>query len=156
MHVKKIFVTLLLVNFSLSSFAEKFEADDITGYWLTKEEKAVIQVYKNGDNFEGKLVWLVDLHTGKKKEVLDDKNPEEELQNRSLLNLKNLSGFKYDDGEWTGGNIYDPKSGKTYSAKMKLEGKDDLSLRGYVGIPLFGRTSEWKRQSSIIPDKYSK
>ena len=53
-----------------------------------------------------------------------------------------------------GGEIYDPESGKTYSAKMSLESPDTLSLRGYVGIPLFGRPSTWSRQKSKIPDEY--
>ena len=156
MHAKKILLTLLLASFSFSSFAEKFKADDIVGFWLTKEERAVIEIYKEGESFEGKLVWLIDIHTGKKKEILDVNNPDEKLQKRSLQGLKNLEGFKFDGDEWTGGTIYDPKKGKTYSAKMKLESKDELHLRGFVGIPLFGRTSEWKRQASNIPDKYKK
>jgi uncharacterized protein (DUF2147 family) len=156
MHAKKILLTLLLASFSFSSFSEKFKADDIVGFWLTKEERAVIEIYKEGESFEGKLVWLIDIHTGKKKEILDVNNPDNKLQKRSLQGLKNLEGFKFDGDEWTGGTIYDPKKGKTYSAKMKLESKDELHLRGFVGIPLFGRTSEWKRQSSNIPDKYKK
>jgi uncharacterized protein (DUF2147 family) len=155
MHAKKILLTVLLVSLSFNTLAEKFAESDILGFWLTKEERAVIEIYKNGDTFEGKLVWLIDIHTGKSKEVLDAENPEEELQSRSLQGLVNLKGFKFDGGEWTGGEIYDPKKGKNYSANMKLENKDELHLRGYVGIPLFGRTSEWKRQKGAVPNKYS-
>jgi len=155
MLTKKIFASLLLLSFSAVTFAEKFNPDDIVGYWLTKEERAVIEVYKDGEEFAGKLVWLIDLHTGAKKEVLDAENPDKKLQSRSLLGLKNLWGFKFKDGEWVGGEIYDPKKGKTYSANMKLVNKDELHLRGYVGVPLFGRTSEWKRQKNIIPDNFS-
>src|SRR5690606_4566928 len=88
------------------------------------------------------------IHDGE-KEVLDVNNPDEKLRNRSLLGLKNLDGFKFDDGEWTGGEIYDPKKGKTYSANMEIEdGK--LHLRGYVGVPLFGRTAVWERSETVI------
>jgi uncharacterized protein (DUF2147 family) len=156
MHARKILLTLLLASLSFNSFAEKFVADDIVGFWLTKEERAVIEIVKNGEEFEGKLVWLIDIHTGKKKDVLDIQNPDEKLQARSLQGLKNLEGFKFDGEEWNGGEIYDPKKGKNYSANMKLENKNELHLRGYVGIPLFGRTSEWKRQKGALPDKYSK
>lgn len=96
MHMKKIFAVLLLLNFSTAAFAEKFKADDILGFWLTKEERAVIEIYKNGDKYEGKLVWLIDIHTGKKTEILDDKNPDEKLQKRSLQGLVNLKGFSFD------------------------------------------------------------
>jgi uncharacterized protein (DUF2147 family) len=55
-----------------------------------------------------------------------------------------LSGFTYEDGRWTGGEIYDPKSGKTYSCNMKLKA-NKLEIRGYVGLSLFGRTTTWTR-----------
>ncbi len=70
------------------------------------------------------------------------------------MGLVNLEGFKFDDGEWEDGTIYDPKSGKTYSATMELDGKNLLKIRGYVGISLFGRTTEWTRQKSKTPDKF--
>ena len=40
------------------------------------------------------------------------------------------------------GTIYDPKSGKTYSCKMTIDG-NKLKIRGYIGISLFGRTEVW-------------
>lgn len=154
MLVKKIFVSLLLISFSSTVFAEKFSDADILGFWLTESGKGVIEVYKNGEEFEGKLVWIQDIHEGLVKDKLDKHNPDEKLQKRSILNLRNLSGFKFKSNEWSGGKIYDPKSGKTYSSYMKLENINQLNLRGYVGIPLFGRTSEWKRQKGSIPDRY--
>lgn len=152
MHAKKILLILSLVSLSLSSLAKEYNADDITGFWLTKEKRAVIEITKVDDKFEGKLVWLIDIHNGTKKDILDVENPNKDLQKRSLQGLKNLEGFTFDDGQWTGGSIYDPKSGKTYSAKMKLENINELHLRGYVGIPLFGKTSEWTRQKSRVPN----
>ncbi len=43
-----------------------------------------------------------------------------------------------------GGTIYDPGSGTTYWCRLTLDG-DRLLLRGYVGVPLFGRTTAWIR-----------
>jgi len=34
---------------------------------------------------------------------------------------------------------------------MVLEGDDDLKLRGYVGVPLFGRNSFWTRHTGDFP-----
>jgi uncharacterized protein (DUF2147 family) len=60
--------------------------------------------------------------------------------------LQILRGFTYaDDRLWSGGKIYDPKSGNDYSAKMTLVDERNLELRGYVVIPLFGRTEKWTR-----------
>ena len=50
------------------------------------------------------------------------------------------------DGKtWTDGRVYDPESGKTYQGRITLEQEDTLKLRGFVGAPVFGRTSTWTR-----------
>jgi uncharacterized protein (DUF2147 family) len=49
------------------------------------------------------------------------------------------------DGTWTDGSIYDPASGYTYRCQLSLDGNDRLRLRGYVGVPLIGRTTTWTR-----------
>lgn len=48
------------------------------------------------------------------------------------------------NGEWGGGKILDPKTGKIYSAKMTLQG-NKLLVRGYVGVSILGRTQTWVR-----------
>lgn len=132
------------------------KADDLLGFWLSEGDDAVIKIEQKKDKFQGDIVWLKAVHTGEVEEKLDEKNPKEELRDRSLIGLTILEGFEFEDGQWIGGTIYDAKSGKTYSAKMKLEDKDTLSLRGYVGISLFGRTSKWTRQESMVPKNYVK
>lgn len=49
-------------------------------------------------------------------------------------------------GAYDGGEILDPDSGGIYRSSMTLasDGKR-LTVRGYIGIPLFGRTQEWQR-----------
>lgn len=56
-----------------------------------------------------------------------------------------LSGFvPSGDGEWTG-QLYNRENGKTYSARMSLPMPDQLQIRAYVGLPLFGKTQVWRR-----------
>ena len=46
-----------------------------------------------------------------------------------------------------GGRILDPESGRIYDCEMRLA--DDgttLVVRGYVGLPAFGRTLRWVRE----------
>ncbi len=40
-----------------------------------------------------------------------------------------------------GGQVYDPRNGKTYSGTITMAGKDRLELRGYIMVSLIGRTS---------------
>jgi uncharacterized protein (DUF2147 family) len=46
---------------------------------------------------------------------------------------------------WRDGSLYDPESGNTYSGKLSLNPDGTLSLRGYLGISLLGRTEHWTR-----------
>jgi uncharacterized protein (DUF2147 family) len=58
-----------------------------------------------------------------------------------------LWGLKQDGNEYTGGQILDPKNGKTYRAKMKLtDGGKKLEVRGFIGVSMFGRSQTWIRQ----------
>ena len=125
------------------SFAQN--ADAVTGNWLNEEKDAKVQIYRHGDKYSGKLVWIARaLEDDGKTPRKDSKNPDAALRGRGLLNLVILSGFVFEDGEWTDGKIYDPKSGKTYSSKMKLKG-NTLEIRGYVGLSMFGRTTVWTK-----------
>ena len=135
------FVTMLV----LPAYSQN-NADDIIGVWLTSgKEPAKIQVYKSGEKFYGKIIWLKNpIENGKQK--VDTNNPDEAKRSNPIIGLVMLTGFKFDgDEEWKGGDIYDPESGKTYSSYMYLKDKNTLKVRGYVGISLFGRTESWTR-----------
>ena len=81
------------------------------------------------------------------KAKTDPLNPDEKLRSRSRMGMVIMYNFIYDDGNvWDDGNIYDPKSGNEYSGTMTLTSENSLDLRGYVGIPIFGRTSTWSRK----------
>jgi uncharacterized protein (DUF2147 family) len=121
-------------------------ADAILGKWINPSGEGQIQIYKKGNLFFGKLAWIKepdDKATGKPK--LDVNNPDKSLQSRPILGLELLKNFKFDgDDVYEDGTIYDPKSGKTYSCKMTLNG-NKLKIRGFVGISLLGRSEVWTR-----------
>jgi uncharacterized protein (DUF2147 family) len=63
-----------------------------------------------------------------------------------LVGLQVLWGFHPDGGQWSGGQVLDPETGKIYRASLMLEdGGRKLRLHGYIGIPLLGRTEYWVR-----------
>ena len=136
-------LTSLILIASLISFVahSQNKADDITGIWLTGgKEPAKIQIYKSGEKFYGKIIWLKN-PTDNAKQKLHINNPDKEKRSNLIIGLIMLKNFKFDgDDEWKGGDIYDPESGKTYNSYMYLNDLSTLKVRGYVGISLLGRT----------------
>lgn len=136
---------LFLITISASAFAQN-KGDAILGKWLTGTGKAHIEIYKDKNQYFGKIVWLKNPLNEEGKPKLDKNNPDEKLQSRPLMGLVNLSNFDYEgDNEYENGKIYDPESGKTYSCIMTLKDADKLHVRGYIGISLIGRTDTWTR-----------
>ena len=126
--------------------------DDILGIWKTELDESKVEVYRCGEKICGKIVWLkrpvyTDGSDGQVgTPIIDRKNSDPNLRNRLLIGLQILQGFsEQGDATWGGGSCYDPKSGKSYRGKIRLATPDRLELRGFVGIPLFGRSSAWTR-----------
>jgi len=68
------------------------------------------------------------------------------MKDRPIVGLEVLWGFRQDGNQWSGGQALDPENGKVYRASLALEdGGEKLKVRGYIGIPLFGRTQHWLR-----------
>mgnify|MGYP006176907449 FL=1 len=141
-----ILATLVFFSFS----AAQDEADAIVGVWKNGEGTGMVRIYKNGDKYQGKIVWLKepnDPETGKPK--LDKNHPDESVRSRPVLGLVNSWGFEYKGKKlWDDGKIYDPKNGNTYDCTMKLKDQNSLEVRGYIGVSIIGRTDVWTRQVS--------
>lgn len=132
-----LFTTVLFLNLSAKA------QDAIERIWFNAEKSAKIQIFKAKDQkFYGKIIWLKEPNrNGKPK--LDDNNPNEQLAKQPLMGLAVLKGFeKTEKDVYENGTIYDPKNGKTYCCTIKHKGKQ-LDVRGYIGISLIGRTTEW-------------
>ncbi|GHE28349.1 hypothetical protein GCM10017764_08400 [Sphingobacterium griseoflavum] len=136
-RMKKIALTCFAVLLTFFVFAQA--SDPIIGKWQNPSGEGKIEIYKKGNKYFGKLYWIKDAN---KK---DEKNPDASLRGRKIQGLEILTNFTKNGDTYQDGQIYDPKSGKTYSCKMTLKGKDKLDIRGYMGVSLLGRTETWKR-----------
>jgi uncharacterized protein (DUF2147 family) len=126
-------------------------ADTPEGRWLTQDKGGVVEVYRCGDPLCGRLLWFQMRSLHDNPRALDIQNPTLGLRNRSLCGLVILWGFRPDGQDhWSGGSAYDPESGHTYSGEMTMTPDGHLSLRGYIGISLFGRSEEWTRYTQPI------
>ena len=138
--MKKILFCMVLMLATAALYAQ-----DVVGKWKLEDGTAIVEVYKQGDVFNGKIVWLENPNEPDGTPAKDTENPDPKLRSRQLINLNMLSGLKKNGTEYTGGTIYDPGNGKTYNCSMKVEG-DVLKVRGSLDKKgLLGRTMDWFR-----------
>jgi uncharacterized protein (DUF2147 family) len=137
-------VFVALAIFGLQAMANA-QADKLEGFWYNDIKDAKIQIYTGNDGkLYGKIVWLKE-PTKNGVAKLDEKNSRESQRSKPLVGLIILKGFKKDgENSYNRGTIYDPQNGKTYDCTINYKGKT-LSIRGYIGISLFGRTTVWER-----------
>lgn len=124
------------LSFSQSIFGKWKTIDDETG-----KEKGIVEIYEHKGKIYGKIIEIFD--TSKKH--LKCEKCEGEDHNKPILGMNIIKGLKKNDEVYDGGRITDPKNGKSYHCKITLDGKDKLIVRGYIGIPLFGRSQTWIR-----------
>lgn len=144
----RLFAPLVLIGLSAFSTLQQNEEDAIIGIWKNGEGTGMIRIYKNGEKYQGRIVWLKepnDPETGQPK--LDKNHPDETVRSRPVMGLINTWGFQYKGKKvWDEGKIYDPKNGNTYDCTIKMKDNNTLEVRGYIGVSLIGRTDTWTRQ----------
>jgi len=118
-------------------------SESIVGTWLSSDKDGKIEIYKKGDKYYGKLVWLKEPNEADGTPKVDDENPDASKRNVPLKGLVIVNNFEFEDGFWQNGTVYDPTNGKTYKGEMWMDGKNTLRLRGYVSF--LHRTESWTR-----------
>lgn len=117
-------------------------ANGVVGTWKTiddetKQPKALVQISESASGeLSGKIVKLFN-NPDAVCSKCDGAN-----KDKPVVGMNILWGLKKDGDAWEGGKILDPKTGKVYSAKLKVAG-DKLEVRGFLGMALLGRTQTW-------------
>jgi len=154
--VRRLVFAAIIAAFASTAAAQN--GADVYGKWQTESTNAHVELYRCADPGRGvvcgKVVWLRNATNpdgspaASVEDVRDVKNPEESLRSRKILGLEFLYGFKAADGEagtYDSGKIYNAEDGDTYSARIRLENPDTLVLRGFVLMPMLGKSQTWAR-----------
>lgn len=145
-------VMLMLISCTMGKYAmaaSTVSNDLPVGLWRTIDDvsgqpKAVIQISATDDNhLAGKIVKLFKDPT-KLCTACDG-----EKRNQPILGMTVMTQLAQNQShpdQWTDGKILDPKTGKLYHCNVRLsDNGQKLNVRGYIGMPLFGRSQTWIR-----------
>ena len=111
----------------------------------TNAEKAQIRITEAGGVYSGKIEKL--LAADAKQDGVCDKCSDDR-KDKPMIGLEIIRGVKRGEAEntWEGGTILDAAEGKIYKVRMQsADGGKKLEVRGYVGMPMLGRTQTWIR-----------
>ena len=117
------------------------------GLWTTTDDKTGkvrgrVRVYEQGGRYFARI-----------EAALQGEDPaarctvcKDDRKDQLYIGLVIMRNMQLKDGEYSGGDILDPDTGKVYRCKFKLDaGGTRLIVRGYIGISLFGRSQTWQR-----------
>jgi uncharacterized protein (DUF2147 family) len=142
--MKKFIIALSLASIAGFAFAE---ASTPVGVWKTIDdetgkEKSYVRITDNGGVLTGKIEKLINPKEADPKctKCTDDR------KDQPVVGMTIIRNVKQDGDQWDGGDILDPNNGKVYKVRLKTE--DDgkkLNVRGYIGVPMLGRSQTWIR-----------
>jgi uncharacterized protein (DUF2147 family) len=147
--MKKLFTAMLVIA-ACNPLIGWAQDDSPVGLWKNIDDhsgkpRALIRIVEQGNEFNGRIEKLF-LEPGEEQNPKCDKC-EGALKDQPTLGMTILTGFTRIDAEYKNGMILDPENGKLYKSKISLsEDGTKLTVRGYIGIPLFGRSQTWLRE----------
>lgn len=124
---------VLIFSLALSEPARAATPNDVAGDWATPGLGAIVRLAPCANDRErlcGRLIWAWD----------------PSRVQRGAIGSEMLRNFRWRSDTWTGGEVFNPEDGRTYSGSIRPDG-EVLRLRGCAGP--FCQTQVWRRLSSI-------
>jgi uncharacterized protein (DUF2147 family) len=116
------------------------------GRWKTIDDKtgkpkAIVRIYEENGRLFGRIEATLQPDAKKTCEKCKDAR-----KDQPIIGMVILRGLTPHEGEFSGGDILDPDNGSVYRCKLRLEDRGaTLSVRGYIGFSLLGRSQTWQR-----------
>lgn len=148
----KLALTIVMMPAAAASGFAAASASEVTGLWLDGSGRAGIEIVRCGTQLCGRIRWLREPQAADGRPKADVHNENPALRSRPLCGVPMLEGFvPAGPDSWEDGRIYNPEDGATYHATLRLQSDGTLRVRGYVGVPLFGKSQIWSRPATPLP-----
>lgn len=143
-HTNRILAALILAVAPALALAQATPV----GLWKTiddktKSERALLRITEEGGVITARIEKLL---APDAKQTCDKCT--DDRKDKPMIGLEVVRGVKAgsEAGVWEGGTILDAAEGKIYKVRMQpIEGGAKMEVRGFVGMPLLGRTQTWIR-----------
>ena len=143
-------ITYMVLSISIfSSYGNAQSNDPVLGVWKTIDEKtnqpsSLIRLEEKNGELIGVVIELIP--TPGEALITHCNLCKDERKGKPIVGMIIMKGLKRGaPGNWSGGEILDPEEGEIYKVKIAMVNDKTLEVRGYIGIPLLGRTQIWVR-----------
>ena len=143
-------LVLVLLTLSVSAAAQSLPtpARAYLGDWRVIDDEsgdaqAILRIYEADGKVHGRVIRSLTSAAASGPVLCQD--CEGEFEGADLREVPILRDMEWDGDGFSGGRIFDPRSGRGYRCAMTLTDADRLRVRGYVGIRALGRTQVWER-----------
>jgi len=139
-----------LALMSPTLFAQTTQGEPIVGNWKTIDDKtnqpkSIIRIELVDQKLQGTVVKIFTAPGDRPDPVCEQ--CKDHRKDKPVIGMTIMSGLKKTSSTvWEGGEILDPNNGSIYQVKLNLDLEAKLlNVRGYIGVPMIGRTQTWIR-----------
>ena len=117
------------------------------GRWLTESGNLEVEIAPCGKAICGTVVKVL------ANRSMSGSGEMAATDNRNPLGMTILKDFMPTSDDTWQGEIYNRENAKTYACKISLDAANQLVVRAYVGLPMFGKTQVWRRVAAAASNK---
>ena len=145
--LKKQFILSACVLGLIAGNAHAQATDPAIGVWKTIDDKtnepsSLIKIDEVNGKLEGTIIKT--FPKPNEKPLVYCTLCKDDRKDKPILGMKIMTDLRRDKpGVWIDGKILDPEEGEIYRVKIATEDGKKMDVRGYIGVPLLGRTQVW-------------